>query len=372
MLARGSAAAGFDVTVFGPASTRLHVEPALEAGPRDGSVSDARSSRSVPGQVRAVGFKPVPIGDRARPVSDVAVLGRLRRLLVAARPDVVHAHGMRAGALAALALRFTPRTRTPHGKRPVLVVTVHNAPPAGRAAGAVYDLLERIVARRADVVLCVSSDLSARMRTIGAREVARAIVPAPPARSAGRRPADLTDDGRPIVLAAGRLAPQKGFETLIAAAAAARWRDRRPEPVVVIAGTGPLAGDLAARARDLGVDVRFLGRRDDIEDLLAAADVFALPSRWEGQPLILQEAMRAGRPIVATDVGGVRDLTGDEAALLVPPDDPDALAASIVKLLDDAGLASRMGKAAASQAAALPTESEAVASVIDFYRRLAP
>jgi glycosyltransferase involved in cell wall biosynthesis len=118
--------------------------------------------------------------------------------------------------------------------------------------------------------------------------------------------------------------------------------------------------------------VRFLGRRDDVADLLAAADVFALPSRWEGQPLILQEAMRAGRPIVATDVGGVRDLTGDEAALLVAPDDPDALAASIVKVLDDPGLASRMGKAAASQAAALPTESEAVASVIDLYRQLAP
>jgi glycosyltransferase involved in cell wall biosynthesis len=324
----------------------------------------------VPGQVRAVGFKPVPIGDRARPVSDVAVLGRLRRLLLATRPDVVHAHGLRAGALTALALQFTSRIPTPDEKRAALVVTVHNAPPAGRAAGAVYGLLERIVARRADVVLCVSADLSARMRAIGAREVSRAIVPAPPARSAGRRPADLTDDGRPIVLAAGRLAPQKGLETLIVAAA--RWRDRRPEPVVVIAGTGPLAGDLAARARDLGVDVRFLGRRDDVADLLAAADVFALPSRWEGQPLILQEAMRAGRPIVATDVGGVRDLTGDEAALLVAPDDPDALAASIVKVLDDPGLASRMGKAAASQAAALPTESEAVASVIDLYRQLAP
>jgi glycosyltransferase involved in cell wall biosynthesis len=141
---------------------------------------------------------------------------------------------------------------------------------------------------------------------------------------------------------------------------------------VVIAGTGPLAADLAARARDLGVDVRFLGHRDDVGDLLEAADVFALPSQWEGQPLALQEAMRAGRPIVATDVGGVRDLTGDEAALLVPPDDPDALAASIVKVLADAGLASRMGKAAASQAAALPTESEAVVSVLDLYRRLAP
>jgi glycosyltransferase involved in cell wall biosynthesis len=349
MLARGSAAAGLEVTAFGPAATRSLFEPSLEAG--------------------RVSFEPVAIGDRPRPASDVPVLGRLRRLMLATRPDVVHAHGMRAGALAALALRFTPRTRSPHGRRPGLVVTVHNAPPAGLGASATYGLLERIVARRADLVLCVSSDLSARMSRIGA-EVSRAIVPAPPTRSAGRRPADLTDDGKPIVMAAGRLAPQKGFETLIAAAT--RWRGRRPEPVVVIAGSGPLAGDLAAKARDLGVDVRFLGQRDDIGDLLAVADVFALPSRWEGQSLILQEAMRAARPIVATDVGGVRDLTGNEGALLVAPDDPDGMAASILKLLDNADLASRMGKAAARQAAALPTEPEAVASVIDLYRRLAP
>ena len=350
MLARGSAAAGLEVTVFGPAATRSLFEPSLEAG--------------------RVSFEPVAIGDRPRPASDVPVLGRLRRLLLATRPDVVHAHGMRAGALAALALRFTPRTHSPYGRRPGLVVTVHNAPPAGLRAAAIYGLLERIVVRQADVVLCVSSDLSARMLRIGAREVSRAIVTAPPTRCAGRRPADLTDGGRPIVLAAGRLAPQKGFETLIAAAA--RWRGRRPQPVVVIAGSGPLAGELAAKARDLGVDVQFLGQRDDIGDLLAAAAVFALPSRWEGQPLILQEAMRAARPIVATDVGGVRDLTGDEAALLVAPDDPDALAVSILKLLEDADLASRIGKVAAGQAATLPTEHKAVASVIDLYRRLAP
>jgi glycosyltransferase involved in cell wall biosynthesis len=233
----------------------------------------------------------------------------------------------------------------------------------------VYELLERIVARQADIVLCVSSDLSTRMRRIGAREVRRAIVPAPDVSAARRPPADLVDDGRPIVLAAGRLTPQKGFETLIAAAA--RWRGREPEPVLVIAGAGPLAGDLAARARALGVSVRFLGRRDDVGDLLAVADVFALPSRWEGQPLVLQEAMRAGRPIVATDVGGVRELTGDGAAVLVKPCDPAGFAESVLNVLDDAGLASRLSQAAAQRATALPSESEAVASVIEIYRRLA-
>ena len=109
---------------------------------------------------------------------------------------------------------------------------------------------------------------------------------------AGLRPADVAADGRPVVLAVGRLAAQKGFDTLIAAAA--RWRGRRPEPLLVIAGAGPLAGELSGQAAELGVDVRFLGSRDDVPGLLAAADVLALPSRWEGQPLILPGSAASG------------------------------------------------------------------------------
>jgi glycosyltransferase involved in cell wall biosynthesis len=338
MLVRGSAAAGLSVTVFGPAGIGDLLGPANQPAAR---------------------FAAVAIGDRPRPASDAAVVRRLRRSLTGA--DVVHAHGLRAGAQAALALRSAG------GKRPALIVTVHNAPPGGTGAAAVYGLLERLVARSADVVLCVSSDLAARMRRRGAREVARAIVPSGAGRAAGRRPADLTDDGRPLVLAAGRLAPQKGFGTLIDAAS--RWRDLRPQPLLIIAGAGPLAGELAGRARHLGVDVRLPGRRDDIPDLLAAADVFALPSRWEGQPLILQEALMAGRPIVATDVGGVRDLTGDDAAVLVSPDDPAAFAAAVRGVLDDPGLAARLSKAAAGRAAALPTEADAITAALELYSR---
>jgi glycosyltransferase involved in cell wall biosynthesis len=139
---------------------------------------------------------------------------------------------------------------------------------------------------------------------------------------------------------------------------------------VVIAGSGPLRTELAEQARDLGAEVRLLGRRDDIPDLLAAADVLAQPSLWEGQPLILQEALRASRPIVATDVGGVRELTGDKAALLVEPGDPAALAAAVLSVLDDPGLAGRLSKAAALRAAALPTESDAIAASVDLYRLL--
>ena len=95
-------------------------------------------------------------------------------------------------------------------------------------------------------------------------------------------------------MAAGRLAPQKGFATLIEAAT--RWQDLSPAPLLAIAGEGPLRAELTAAAAPLGPAVRFLGHRADVPALLAAADAFVLPSRWEGQPLILQEALRAAPP----------------------------------------------------------------------------
>jgi glycosyltransferase involved in cell wall biosynthesis len=364
MLAAGCAEAGLGVRVFGPQA----------------------AVGVMPGLVQA-SFDVVPIGSRPRPGRDAAAVRRLRRLLVAMAPDVVHAHGMRAGGLAVLALRPWPvaggARQAPSaagGRVPALVVTVHNAPPRSAMARAMYGLLERLVARRADVVLCVSSDLSARMRRLGAREVGRAVVPAPaavPVRQPapgpvgpgpGKRPADVGAPGRPLVLSAGRLAAQKGFETLIEAAGC--WRDRSPAPLVAIAGTGPLADDLAARARNAQADVRLLGWRDDLPALLAAADVIVLPSRWEGQPLILQEALRAGRPIVAADAGGVRDLTGGAAAVLVPPGDHAALAAAVLSLLDSPQTAARLAAAAATRAAELPTEAAAIAAALALYDRV--
>ncbi|MPV39157.1 glycosyltransferase, partial [Georgenia subflava] len=111
----------------------------------------------------------VDIADRPRP-QDLAAVARLRGL--AAGADVVHAHGLRAGALAALAVRTLP-------DRPKLVVTLHNLPVGGARVQRVSAVLERVVAGGADVVLGVSGDLVARMRDRGAREVDRALVPAP-------------------------------------------------------------------------------------------------------------------------------------------------------------------------------------------------
>jgi glycosyltransferase involved in cell wall biosynthesis len=231
-----------------------------------------------------------------------------------------------------------------------------------------YRVLERIVARGADLVLCVSGDLEKRMRAAGARRVERAVVPAP-----GEAPCDpgmLGDtSGRPVVLGAGRLAAQKGFATLLAAAAS--WQDMEPVPKVIIAGEGPLDAELRRQAAAGGVDVSFLGRRDDVPALLAACDVFVLPSHWEGQPLVLQEALRAGAAIVASRAGGIPELAGPDAAYLVAPGDEAQLAAGVRAILLDQSLAARLRAAALGRAGELPTEADAIAAVLTSYGMLA-
>jgi glycosyltransferase involved in cell wall biosynthesis len=358
MLADGCAARGATVTVYGPAA--LGPQP----GPDNTDPGSAGPATPGPPGWR---FELVEIADRPRPASDTAAVHRLRRLLDRDRPGVLHAHGLRAGAVAALALAGRARRRT------ALVVTVHNAAPPGRAAAALYAGLELIVARRADAVLAVSGDLADRLRRRGARDVARAVVPAPDAAAASAADAaavcrELGAEGRPVVLAAGRLAPQKDFGTLLRAAA--RWQRRDPVPLLVIAGDGPLAATLRGQAAADGVTARFLGHRRDMPALLAAADVVAVPSRWEGQPLIVQEALRAGRPLVASRAGGIPELTGDDGAVLVPPGDPAALAAAVARLLDDPAAAAAPAAAARARAAALPAGTDAVDQVAAVYQRL--
>jgi glycosyltransferase involved in cell wall biosynthesis len=355
MLAQGCAARGMAVRVFGPTETGRRYFPGQQ-DPAAGGTGD--------GPARAPGFAPVAIGDRPRPLRDLSAVLRLRRLLRDWAPDVVHAHGLRAGAFAALA-----------GVPGVLVVTVHNAPPAAAPGRVIHAALERLTARRADAVTWVSGDLGARMRRAGARDGGRAVVaapafPAPSADQVAAARASLGEGRRPTVFAAGRLTGQKGFGVLIEAAA--RWQGRDPAPVLAIAGEGPLAGELGARAGAAGVPVRFLGLRADVPALMAAADVVVVPSLWEGQPLVVQEALRAGRPVVASRAGGIPDLTGEDGALLVPPGDAAALARAVLTVLDDRAAAARLAAAAAERARALPDAGDAVDSAVALYGRLRP
>jgi len=147
----------------------------------------------------------------------------------------------------------------------------------------------------------------------------------------------------------GRLTEQKGHRVLLQALAAIR--DQAPTPQMILAGDGPLRADLEAEAACLGLAdrVRFLGIRRDRDTLFAAMDVFVLPSAWEGLSLALVEAMGAGRPAVATAVGGNPEVVADgRTGLLVPPGDPAALAGALARLATDQRERERLGAAAAT------------------------
>jgi glycosyltransferase involved in cell wall biosynthesis len=302
----------------------------------------------------------VSVSTRPDPRRDAATARVLRRL--AREVDVVHAHGVRAGALAVLAARTLRR-------RPAVVVTAHNAAVGGRGVRAVHALLATVVARGADAVLAVSGDLVDELQARGAPHAARALVPAPPLLPASRTPAEVRAElevpaAAALLVTAARLAPQKGVDVLAdALAGLARGRPDLPF-VAVWAGEGPLA-DVAEKG-----PLRLLGPRRDVADLLAAADVVVVPSRWEGQPLIVQEALRAGAAIVATDAGGTREVAAD-AACLVPPGNPRALADAVERLLDDPAERDRLRVAARARAADLPTAADAVEQVRALYERAA-
>jgi glycosyltransferase involved in cell wall biosynthesis len=154
-----------------------------------------------------------------------------------------------------------------------------------------------------------------------------------------------------LFLCVARFYPQKNHKTLLAAFASGPAKLSNAK--LLLAGDGQLRSDIERQARELGIfdRVHFLGRRDDIPEVLAACDVFALASLWEGNPLSVMEAMAAGLPAVVTAVGGVPELVANEKqGIVVPPSDPLALSAALLRLATDSAMRRAMGIAAAKRA----------------------
>ncbi|MEV6175387.1 glycosyltransferase family 4 protein [Streptomyces sp. NPDC051954] len=285
-----------------------------------------------------------------------------------ANADLVHAHGLHASFRTVLALS---------GRRVPLVVTWHNRAHAEGARAHLLRLLERRVVKAASVVLGASSDLVELARRTGARDARLAAVALPgsrgpveqddPDRLRPKVRAELGATGRPLLMAVGSLDRHRGYDTLLDATRA--WRRLDAVPLVVIAGEGPLRADLQRRIEDEGLPVRLIGRRDDVGELLAAADLALLPSRWESRSVLAQEALHARVPLVATAVGGIPELVGD-AAELVPYGDAEALADAVVRLLGDAERRELLRERGVRQAATWPTEDETVAQVLSVYDEL--
>jgi len=315
----------------------------------------AATERSFRFGSRGARFVPVPIGALPHP-HDVLTLRRLR--LLARRADIVHAHSLRAAAVAGVAV-----------PRPVpFVVTRHNAILVTGAVRALHEALQLYTARRAHVTLCVSGDLLEAVRRAGGTDVRRTFVTAPalppPRRDRDSVRRELGADNRPLVLSVGRLHEQKDYPTLIEAAR--RLQDLDPQPLFVIAGDGPQRADLQQLVATTTAPVRLLGERDDLADLLAAADALALSSVWEGSPLSVQEGLRSGLPFVGTRVGSIPDIVAG-AGLLVPPRDPRALSVQLRRVLTEPALVRDLRRRAVRRATELPSDDDVVDQVMAAY-----
>ncbi len=305
---------------------------------------------------------------RLRRLADIRILERMVRLgrehdveLVHSHPGVGHLHSRWAARILGI----------PH------LTTLHTMPGPEIEDNLPRMTLDALTARLSALVVAPCHAVADAYRRRWRLPAERfAVVPNAPV--AGPAPADFDagplrrslagDGGARLVICVARLQPAKGLEDLIAALPALR---REVGPVrLVVAGDGPEEPRLRAEAELLGVadDVLLLGRRDDVGELLAAADAFCLPSRHEGVPVSLLEAMASGVPAVATAVGGVPELLAAGRGLLVAPGQPVALAGALARLLSDAELARGMSDASREQVARhheMPVVAERYADIYD-------
>ena len=354
----------------------------LRAEGHDVQVVTAGSTADTFGWHDAHRLWPVHAGARA----PRGLLDWHRVMQLAGTVDVVHAHGHQAAVVAAVAvLRARPQPR--------LVVSLHNdLPPATGGLGGLMSSVGRSAVgwavRRADLVTGASDDLVALAESLGAQRAEIAHVPSSrvaPLLDADRlRPDERAQllsgagipPGPPVVLVVSRIAPQKDLGTLVAAAglsaSAATWvvvgdgdaglRSRLEEAAHGIRGP---EGQPAGATRP---SVHFVGARDDVTSWLRLADVFVLTSRWEARALVVQEAMAAGVPVVATRTGGLPGLLAG-AGVLVPVGDPAATAAAVDRLLEDPDERARLGAAGRAVAASWDSPQDEARRWADRYAR---
>ena len=279
----------------------------------------------------------------------------LAKVLSGLAPDLVHLHSAKAGLAGRLALRGrVPTAFQPHAW------SFEAVTGPVRVASTAW---ERLAVRWTDLYVACSEDEARAARAAGLRLPSTVVVGngldladwpsrTEADRSAARAALHLTD--HPLVVCVGRLSRQKGQDVLLAAWPAVRAAV--PTAQLLLVGDGPAAEALHAQAAALP-GVTFAGARPDVREHLLAADVAVLPSRWEGLALALLEAMACSLPVVATEVAGARVCLTDALAqeqvaaggVVVPVDDPAALAAALVPVLLDPAHAEQLGAAARSR-----------------------
>jgi len=269
--------------------------------------------------------------------------GALRRLVQERRPAVVHAHRYASAVAATAALRDTAVP---------LVVTEHTEAPWRNARART---VSRLVYRRADHVVAVSSavrDLLVADYQVRPERV-EMLLPATVVADRPIAPRRLVTSDGPVVGVVGRLVPEQGIDVFLRAATLVSAVV--PAARFVVLGEGMLRSELERRAGALGLgdSVLFTGHRTDAANVIAGLDVLVVPSRSDGSPFCVAEAMAAGVPVVASSVGGLPDLVEHGGSgLLVAPEDPEGLARALVSLAMDPLGAREMGRRGRQLAAA--------------------
>ncbi len=352
----------------------LHVdtEPGFRGGQRQVALlCRGLRDRGVEGAVVARTGAPLAARCRAEGIAvhevrqaapwDPRPVHALRRLLRQRRIDVVHAHASHALGSAVAALASVPA-----GHRPPLVATrrvdfpISGGPKYGPRVArfvaisrAVATVLERGGVEPARIAV-VHSGVPPRSPAARPREVVR--------RELGLRPETT------VALTTAALVDHKDHPTAIRALAVCGG-----DVHLVIAGDGPLRGSLRRLVQELGVGARvsLIGARDDVPDLLAAADLYLSASHLEGLGTAVLDAGLAGLPVVATAAGGVPEaIEHDRTGLLVPPRDPAALGAAIDRLVADPTLRRRLGRAAAEHVASRFSVDRMVEGTVQAYREV--
>jgi glycosyltransferase involved in cell wall biosynthesis/ribosomal protein S18 acetylase RimI-like enzyme len=339
---------------------------------------------SAPGpwvpEIEAEGFRVVPWMSATRawhPRADVEAFAELLQIFRRNRFDVVHTHSPKPGVLGRIAARAA--------HVPCVVNTVHGywATPQDRAARRIPVVwAERLAACFSDLELFQSAeDLEwGRRAGIVSPRHARLLGNGtdlerfdPVAVDGGQVRDELGLAREAVVVGAmGRLVAEKGYRELFAAARIVR--EKHPEVRFVVLGAGDpdkVDGLDDAELREAASDVLFADWRSDVPGALAAMDVFALPSWREGMPRSAIEAAAMGKAMVLTDIRGCREVARDgREALLVPPRDPDCLAAAILAVVEDDALRARLGGAARERALQRFDERRVVDRIIESYERV--
>lgn len=280
--------------------------------------------------------------------------------------QIIHAHTAATGLIACLVAVIT-------GKKVIVKFPSMKNVEYLRGTSRLRRLRKRILVSRAHCFVALNAEMATALRNEGVAEKKIALIPngVEPNGTSQRHERRwikrecLGDEDLRVVLFAGRLIEEKGLDRLLTA-----WRKTasRERSVLVIVGDGPLRRDLETMASQLGIraNVRFLGHRADVAKFYAIADLFVLPSRTEGMSNALLEAMAAGLPVVASDVGGNREIVEDGCSgFLVDWEDPLSCASVLSALIENPGLRQSMGEAARERARVF-----GMREVSDRYRQL--